>query len=371
MNSENRWFSILFLSVFSISIVIRWEAAKSSLILLLIILFSRICIEDWNRFTMIFCLSYYIVWGVLSVKSLILFPYGNEGRYYTGMWGSSAPAAMFSLGAVVASLLLLDRFLKTRSEMKRVYKALILFVLFSAVFLSVFFISLIGSRSGELASVACVFMYAVTYEGIDEPKENVKKRRRVLLTVLGCFISLVILGVFATLIFRVDFNHIAEDISNEFFKNKIIFIGNQIYSLNNRHSYGILPEGSIWNAIDRLSADRISIWVGHLRYMTWFGSDDIGQVNGNGTHSTYLWCLRKFGWIVGTVMCVVVVLAGIICLKRVLQKKQEYMFSFLWSTAFLVYSLTDQTLWQHSLGFMYIISLYPVLFEFKRKRVKV
>lgn len=364
INSQNRWYVMICTVAVGIAIALNYVSAVFILFPLGGLLLTNISATKWNKLMLSLSAGYYSMWAALMTKSLIQHPYGDTGRYYAGNFGAPTSAALITVGAFVSAIYLLEGLLKwSIDDCKRTIKTVAICVVAACLLYACIAISMIGIRSGQLAVIVTTFIYILLYNNNTAP-EKIRKRRIWMLTVAGGIVAAFIILAIILAHVSIDWDGLAQMMPGTFLKNKVSFLGIQIESLNHRSSYaGVIPEGSVWNAIDRLSADRISIWCEHIKHMNLWGTEDIAVLYGNGPHSVYIWILRKFGWIGGIPLCSCLVISGIISARRVSQRESEYMCSLLWIIAFLSFGLTDQIPWQYSMGLFFLIMQYPLIIE--------
>lgn len=321
---------------------------------LVLLLFIRVNSEKLTEFFDSFSLSYFLAFFVKFTKSLVVkpFEYDTTGRYIGLFLNNSKLGALCGV-AIVCVLYFAVRIWWTRKDVKpRVWKLVVLALMF--VYASVAFVMVRG-RAGELGLVLAVFAMIIFLHG-SEKKHTTIIRFGIM---FGVAIIILAAGIITANVLQSKIQS-----GNLKYEDLSYTMAHLAGFADKEESVGLFKAGTLANALDALSAQRLSTWkelgsqiipVGHIQ--------DVDTA----THSTYVYWLVEYGLYPGLAVIVwflaFIVFAGILATRR----ERAAIMPILWVCFYAGAFLTSNEYWNAPGGFMLLVFAYPLIRCFKGK----
>lgn len=324
----------------------------------------RVDKKDWKPWIFSFSLGYYGAFLYTMIKSFMAVPY--TGARYWGIYVNHGLFGIFIGGAFVCSLWWLIMAIQKKTPVW------IKCIIIAAMLFSVICVMMNGARVAEFAVVAVGLVVLCIFGGKTDAKHILFRVAGVALAALICVIVFVIALAYLK---NFDAESLGYYIKNDIIREKLLYWCDRAQTAFNSESiYGIFESGTVMNAIDRFSSSRLSCAVLYLRDLNLLGHESVYMVVGESSfshpHNTFIYWLYGMGVLPG------VLLIGWLgyyigtSLKNSINKKEIYIFPFLWAVYFSVVSLNEDILLVYVTGFVLLLLQYPLLFKMEEKEEK-
>lgn len=364
---ERNWFATIIYIVSALFAFFISKKGQYTPVLLMpfipfyLIKFNR---KDWSKWILSFTFGYYGAFVYTMLQSFRMVPY--TGERYCGIYINHGLFGIFIGGAFVCSLWWF--LLTIRHKLNICLKVCSgIAMLFSVVCLI-----MNGARVAELAVVMTAVVVFCIWGGKCEKKEIGYRTMCVIQFALICMVLLI---GFLTLLNRFDKESIEIAIQNEVVREKVLYwFGRANTFFDAKSKYGITKEGSLINAIDRFSSDRISYALAYLKDLNLFGHEYIyAEFEGyafSHPHNTFVYWLFGLGIISGLMLIGWNIRYILITFRNVIKQKEVFIMPFLWVVYFTVASLNEDILWVYMTGFILLIMQYPLLVKMQEETEK-
>lgn len=360
INRNNIWYLVIVIAATIFAITSNWYFARFMIFPFLAFYVTPISKKQWHSIMLCLSVGCFIAFSALMIQSIITVPYGESGRYYIGTFVSSGGACHVAMGGFLSALYLFDRALKLQTG-KHIKQVAISVSLIMSAF-ALFFVSFIGNRSMQLAAVAAIIAYSLTYDWGSSEK-NTKIRRKIGI-ILGIVLLLLVLFIVLLINLHVNADHVAALFPGVYLQTKVSFWIERLQMFGNRDSIrGIFPDGSVINIFDHFASERVSIWYETIHKIKLTPIDGFGSA-----HSIYLQWMVQYGAVSGILLAVSVLSGAVLSCINLVKKKTEFLFPCLCFVSFAAYAgYTASTTLLNVMGFLLLFMQYPLLIHMEEE----
>lgn len=333
-----------------------------------LLLFPFLCLfllhiekEKLMRWLFYLTVGYYAAFLYTMIKSFITVPYTGE-RYY-GIYINHGFFGIFIGGAFVCALWWLIMLIRKKAPLWK--KLLMLLPIGFAVVCAM----MNSARVATLAIMVVAFVAICIWGG--EPTAKKVAYRFVVVGILACILLVVAIGGMYVLS-SYEKETLELIIDNDVLREKVIYWNNRAQTLFNAESkHGFFEAGSLLNAIDRFSSDRLSHWVAYLQE-TEMSAETNFAITVNGyemphPHNAYIYWLYGLGIIPGVIMIVWIISYLVQTVIQIFKKKDVYILSFLWVVYFMTAGINESVNWVVPVGFITLLLYYPLIMKYKEE----
>ncbi|MCR5722068.1 MAG: hypothetical protein K6G72_06975 [Lachnospiraceae bacterium] len=322
----------------------------------ILVMLSKIDKDEWMVLADSFAASYFLVFVLKFTHSLIVDPQGYDitGRY-RGLFLNVSKVAAFSGVALVCVVYFFIRLVRAGKTVRfRIFCYILIALMFA--YSAVAFMMVRG-RSGELGLLIS-FMAAFAFLHGKEKTSATLAR----LAILFGFLAVLII---ATVIMA---NVLQSKIQSGQLKYEdLSYSMAHIAALAGKgKSRGLFEAGTLANALDELSAQRLTTWKDLGRQIIPFGTIENADY---ATHSTYLWWLVKYGLYPGTLIIIWFIIYIFLAAVQAVRKSPYVIFPLLWATFYAGAFLPSNEYWKDPGGLMLLVFVYPLIAFWQRKSV--
>lgn len=356
LDKKKLGYIVITLAAVVITHILNYEFSKCVLFPAVALFLTPISKKQWKVFTDCLAFGFYAAFVWIMGKSLYYVPY-TGGRYY-GAFLNLYTSGAFAAGALMCSIYFA---IKLSRNWRKTKWGLILSVL--SMGFPLYSLAIIGARSAQVGvflSLMLVFVF------VWKQPERATMKRRGIAVVFATVLLLAAGSGLLAFMNRWDSKTVAEGIANPFIASKLHYwVGRANTFMDTDSKYGVIPEGTIWNAIDRFSSDRLSIAIESIRTNTLLGSSYIGvdtdKVSFMYPHNNYLTWLRAYGWVGGIPVIIWFITYLFFCVRRIIDRDDGFLLPFLWVVFCAGLFLTDTMLWGYPVSAILIFLQYPML----------
>lgn len=362
---ERNWISsCIFLIAAVFACVISWGKYYTYILIIPFLLFYILCYswDDWKQWTFCLTFGYYAAFVYTMIKSFVNVPY--IGERYHGIYINHGLFGIFIGGAIICTFWWFYVLLKNKEKIWKKVLCVIAFLF------AVLCLLLNGARVAELAVVVTVMVIAVVLGGKREAKQVAYRLLMTFLATLICVVGFVIVLSILNTYEEDSFDAIIE---NEIIRENVRYWCNRAHTAFNAESkYGLVQEGTLLNAIDRFSSDRISYAIAYLRDANWFGHEhlyiQIGDTPFGHPHNTFIYWIYGLGMFAGIFLFIWIISYAVLTMRYAIKDRGVYIFPFMWVAYFMTAGLNEDILWIYVTAFILLILQYPLLVKIDGKR---
>lgn len=349
---ENRLFFVIF-SVMAVFMIIYGKTSIIPVLCPIIaLMLTDIKKNKWLDITKFFAAGYYIAFAQTMTKSLIQNPDRYQGSRYLGSFMELESGGMFCGGAVVCMLFFVA--LYVFSDSKKWYKLAIPLVLMLYPLYAVWRIT---SRSTQISLLLVLLFFFIFCHTRGKKASLIR--------------GAVSIGIFVVMVVTLFvYSSVVKEQYDSGKKVKLSYWEGHIYELTAEEGrVGYFKDGSILNAIDKLSSKRLEHWVesskqiqvlGHP-FVTFYFKDH--EVPTESPHNFYILWLIEYGAIGGAFVILWILYVSVVS-GRTLAKCDSYaVMTFLWAVFFMGVCMFTCVRWKSPLAFSLLILQYGVLIK--------
>ncbi len=321
--------------------------------------------ESWLKFVDALAVSMYVAFAVIMTQSLITAPDVYESGRYMGLFNFPVAGGLPAAMALMAGVYLFEKYCE---KLKAKWLRIVVIVVIAAYPTIALF--MIANRVSIL-SVMIAGVFAFIFFAKTDREKKAKKRGLIIATVL-LFLMVISVLVLKLLISNGS-SQIDEYIASKGDNAPGVYY---LYMIRNvacgETRTGVFMDGTVKNAIDRLSSERFSITYMGVRQIKLWGNSarDVTLPNGDyfaHTHNTYLDWLLRLGWIGGGFMIAWFFSIWVAAGKRIVKNDKAFIFIFLWISFCAPFFFLECESVIHMTFFWLLILQYPLFMELKSK----
>ena len=312
--------------------------------------------KRWIRFIDIFVGSFYVSFAILFIKSLIYSPNGYDysGRYIGLFLNNSKLGALCAM-AILCSIYIYIRTIHSSIEKK--FKIInFVSVAIMLIFAGYAFL-IVRGRTGELGLVlgiaaAIIFLHR-------------KEKKRETLFRLGIMLTLSLLLLLSGVILA---NILQSKIQKgELDAENLSYTMSHIAAFAQKDSSrGLYEANTLANALDELSAQRLSTWKELGAQIIPYGHIEEPDT---ATHSTYLFWLVQYGLYPGTIVILWFVSFIVFAIILSVKKEKTAYIPLLWACFYAGVFLTSNEYWNAVGAYMLLVLSYPLICFWKSENI--
>ena len=296
---------------------------------------------------LIICFAVSNILGTTYVAclSFLAVPYTGEARYY-GIFTYLHGYGMYIGSGIVCCIFLIVCGYRKKWNMKRLLCIVLPFLGFET-----FTFVVVNSRSALLGIIALAIVFGCVM------LSKIKRKK------IAVGIVLAVIVAVATFVGAIVYLGVNYDSHLDFMEaNKALAFYASVMSrtLRSDYSVGIFPAGTLPNAIDTFTNQRLSIWKRIVDQLKWFGGNSgyikVTEEWTTGPHSTYMGYLNMWGIVVGTLYCVALFYV-LVKAAKLLKKNSENgiaLFGLMWYVFSLAVFINEMV---HFYGFLAVVCM--------------
>lgn len=349
--------TIMWLGIFVLLIVLM-KGSFSSLMLLfpaLPVYLTLLDNDKHKKFLITISGGYYLAFLYTMLKSFVLVPYTGE-RYY-GIFINHGLFGIFIGGAFVCALCWL---VECITKEKR---NLLAMIASGAAFL--FTVVCLFINAARISQVACILVFACAVIFVLSKKNPRKTLKYIIIAgVIGILGIAATVGILAIL-HKIPEESLQQTMQGNIFEEFVLYWKDRAdTAFNAKSRYGVIPEGSLLNAIDRFTSARISYCLLYLQRLSWFGNPDVSIEVGESffmhPHNTYVFWLYGFGIIGGTVLIAGFIAGVVRMMWQYFKENKAVFFTLMWLIYYAFVNMGEVVQWSYQVGFIAVLMLFPL-----------
>lgn len=143
---------------------------------------------------------------------------------------------------------------------------------------------------------------------------------------------------------------------------------NTIYSGNRHSQTGVFNEGTVLNALDTFSSNRLGLWVTGIRQSRLWPTGDTQVYLPNGdiighAHSTYIFWIMKLGFLGGSFLIVWFLSSLVASVKNEMKYPKGLSLSTMWTFFCLGFFIAERELWSSFPLFFLLLLQHPFIID--------
>lgn len=329
--------------------------------LMLVLFVGRIEKSELKKLINIVALSMYATFLVLMTCSLIIHPEKTVVGRYEGMFNFPIVTGLLSSIGIISSLHFIYESWVS-SEKKNINKSIVVKWLPFVMLAYATVMLIISTNRATLLGILLITLVSIAYF-VSKMSKNV----RLIFGVLALAILVCGLTVFAWMShnfepygFTVKYN-----IGNDSIAYYFIW---HLPMIRSESTTGVFAPGTVGDALDSMSSDRVGIWVTALKQITLFGKNPTSVALPNGAeyghvHSTLIDWLLRYGAICGSTGLVWLFSSTGKIIYDFFYKKEKWMLSFLISIFSIGVFLVEKEAWAELLPTTMILLQYRFFYD--------
>lgn len=302
--------------------------------------------------------GYYIAFLFTMLKSFVMVPYTGE-RYY-GIFLNHGLFGIFIGGAFICALCWLMGYLKKEKKNIWILIALSIALLFTVICLMM--------NSARVSQVACILALVFAIVSVlynNNPKKLLKYL--MIVAIIGILGIAAVIGVLA-IFHNIPEKSIEQALQGNILQESVLYWKDRADTAFNTESrLGVIPDGTLLNAIDRFSSARISYCLIYLQRLSLFGNPVMGVQTAEDffmhPHNIYVFSLYGFGIIGGTAMIILFVVGIIKMIRHYFKENKEIFFPMMWVIYYAFVGMAESSQWNFQVGFIAILMFFPLFIK--------
>ncbi len=325
-----------------------WFPAVCPLVVFLLMDISN---DRWQEICDCFSLSYGLGFAVFFARSLILAPtrLDDSGRYLGLFLNNSKLGALCGVAMLCFGYLFFRLMRAPRKNVVLIVAAVIMLIYATVAFL------MVRGRTGELG-LALAGMAAVAFLHGSTKKYATLKRIGIAV-VVSVLVFAVVVSVAKVLQKKVA----AGDME---YSDMSYSLSHIVEAVAEDHTRGGFEANTLLNALDILSAERLSTWKQLGVQIIPFGH--VSDVD-TATHSTFLYWLVKYGLYPGIAVILWFIVYGVYMAVFAVRGNRGVAFPLLWCAFYVGVFVTSNEYWGAPGGFMLLVFAYPLVAGFPQR----
>lgn len=369
LNYKNRakaarmnWYGLATIGIGVIFLGINYSYSRIFLFPLMALFMTDMTKKTWRRFIDAFAIGYYLAFLYVFTNSYLTIQDLFKGHYY-GTFLNVATGQAFCVGAVICAIYGILRARELNIKALLVTSAVL-------IPYPVFAVVLFNERSGYLSLFLVAAFLAVFFRYDDIKRAGWQKRAFISVGVLAAIIAVSVVGL--VIFAHSDTQKLKEflfyNVNEDLAYTVDMYMRRAQGLINMESSLHIIPDGSWLIPIDNLSSWRLSYWVNSFERTTLWGDGMLYVGNeffeSTNPHSTFVSMYRMYGYIGGTLFFGWTMTTFVKIIRKILKGETDLDFSFIWIVFFVTYSLVETALWTYTMGFIFLIVIYPLVKNF-------
>lgn len=329
---------------------------KTAFPLMLILFAGRINKDELKKLTDLIALSLYATFFVFMTISLIIHPERSNVGRYEGIFFFPIVTGLLSSMGVISSMHFIYKMWGDKDNSNVVNNKIVKYI--PIVMFLYAAIMLISSTNRAVLLGLLVVMTAYIIFLIFRANKTIK------IIVTALLLTVIVSG-------SIGINWMAHNFSPDAFiakhnismDNILYYFIDHLPSVQTYSSTGVFEPGSVLNSLDRMSSDRLGIWVAGLRQATLFGKNETavtlptGFVYGH-VHSTLIDWIMRYGAIVGSIGLIWLVASVIRLAYDFFKRREKWSLAFWWVAFSLGVFLVEKECWAELLPMTVILFQY-------------
>lgn len=314
--------------------------------------------EKWMMLVNSAAIGYYLAFAQTMTKSLIQNPDRYQDGRYLGSFMELESGGAFCGGAVVCMLYFIARFIL--SEKKKWYNLALPLLL---IIYPIYAVIRITSRGTQVALIlVSLFFFAFIH------KSKSKKTTAIRLAVSFVIGATMVAGLFVISKSVNDRIEAGNNAGLSYWEAHLVLLTSE------EGRTGYFDDGSLLNSIDRLSSRRLAHWVESVKQIRMWGHpfEEIAfpwyEIPSTSPHNFMILWLIEYGAIGGGLVIVWLLYIGIVSIRKVLNREERTVMTFLW----FIYSLGVFSFscvrWKSPITFGLIILQYALVYREDKNR---